>query len=194
MFHNFLQSNDNSLLATTNIPSGHDEPSTSKDIHNGKHDLPLGEINTCPIRTEMQHHDDSTKSESNRNELKQAQILIVEAEKELCALFSDYLSSLGMNADATDRGDEALDRVLDRKEKERPYDAIIVDTHLQNSNGIDVAKRIRSEKPEQKMILVTTTPMENLPADCLETAGFKENDILTMPFKMSKLASKLKNQ
>jgi hypothetical protein len=36
--------------------------------------------------------------------------------------------------------------------------------------------------------------MENLPADCLEMAGFKENDILTMPFKMSKLASKLKVQ
>jgi len=43
------------------------------------------------------------------------------------------------------------------------------------------------------LVVVTTTPIENLPAECLETAEIKEKDILTMPFKLSKLEKVLRN-
>lgn len=128
----------------------------------------------------------------DNNELAQIQVLIAEAENELLVLFREYLSSIGLHTDTTDKGDEAIDRFLERKNKEKPYDAIVLDTHLQDSSGLDVAKRIRAEKPDQKIVLVTTTPKENLPSECLKTAGLKENDILTIPFKMSRLASALK--
>lgn len=134
--------------------------------------------------------------DKNRNllkrELEQAHILIAEDESELLVLFREYLSSLGINTDTADRGDMALDRFLERKDKEKPYDAIILDTHLCNPSGPDVAKRIRLEKPDQKIVLITTTPKENLPKDCLEAAGIKDNNILTIPFQLSKLASVLK--
>ena len=120
--------------------------------------------------------------------------MIAEAENELLVLFREYLSSLGLHTDTVDRGDEALFRFLNRKNKKKPYDAIILDTHLHDSSGLDVAKRIHSENPDQKIILVTTTPKEILPTDCLMTAGRKERDILTMPFRLSKLVSVLKNQ
>lgn len=129
----------------------------------------------------------------DNRELEQTQILIAESENELLTLFNTYLCSLGMRTDATNNGHEAIDRFLKSKEKGRPYDAIVLDTHLFGPSGLDVAKRIRSEKPDQKLVLVTTTPKEYLPAECLETAGIKDSDILTMPFKLSKLVTVLEN-
>jgi CheY-like chemotaxis protein len=64
---------------------------------------------------------------------------------------------------------------------------------LSNPSGLDVAKRIRSENPDQKIVLVTTTPKKYLSEECLRTAAIKEKDILTMPFKLANLAMVLRN-
>ena len=136
--------------------------------------------------------EDSQSSEEEK-ELDKLQILIAESENELVSLFEAYLSLLGMNVEKASSGEKALDCVLDSKKKDRPYDAIIVDTHLSNPSGLDVAKRIRNEKPDQKIVLVTTSPKEYLPLECLKTARIKDKDILTMPFRISKLGLVLKN-
>ena len=128
-----------------------------------------------------------------KKDLEQVKILIAEAESELLFLFRTYLTSLGMSIKTANSGDEALDYFNDSKRKNRPYNAIVLDTHLNNPTGLDVAKRIHSEKPDQKMLIVTTTPKEYLPAECLKTAGIEDKDILTMPFRLSKLVTALKN-
>jgi two-component system OmpR family response regulator len=125
--------------------------------------------------------------------LEQTQILIAESENELLTLFREYLSTLGMKAETVRSGHEAIEQFLRSEETQRPYDVIVLDTHLQNPSGLDIAKRIRSQKPDQKLILITTTPKENLQQQCLKTAGIKDRDILTMPFRMSKLVSVLKD-
>ena len=89
-------------------------------------------------------------------------------------------------------GREALDYFNDSKRKEKPYNAIILDTHLDNPSGLDVANRIYLGEPDQKLVLITTTPKEYLPAEDIKTAGIKEKDILTMPFKLSTLVTALK--
>ncbi len=98
-----------------------------------------------------------------------------------------------MNPETVNTGHDALDCFLESKERKRSYDIIVVDTHLFDPSGLDVAKRIRSEKPDQKLVLVTTTPKENLPAECLKTAQINDKNILTMPFKLSRLEEVLKN-
>jgi two-component system, OmpR family, response regulator len=129
----------------------------------------------------------------NNEELEQILILIAESEKELQSLFRTYLSSLGMSIKTANSGHETLDYFLDSKKNGRTYNAIVLDTHLDDPSGLDVAKRIHSENPDQKMVIVTTTPKEYLPVDCLKTAGIKDNEILTMPFNLSKLVTALKN-
>ena len=103
------------------------------------------------------------------------------------------MSSLGINAEIVSSGEKALDSFYVSIKKDRPYDTIIVDTHLSNPSGLDVAKRIRREKPDQKLVIVTTSPKEYLPSECLKTAGIKDRDILTMPFRMCNLETVLKN-
>ena len=132
-------------------------------------------------------------SQSLEKELDKKEILIAEAEDELHWLSSTYMSSLGMNAEIANSGEKAMDCFFGSMKKNRPYDAIILDTHLSNPSGLDVAKRIRREKPDQKLVIVTTSPKEYLPSECLQTAGIKDKDILTMPFRISKLGHVLKN-
>jgi CheY-like chemotaxis protein len=127
-----------------------------------------------------------------KKELSQVQILIAEADSELLFLFRTYLTSLGMRIKTANTGHETLEYFLDSMKKGSQYNAIVLDTHLDNPSGLDVAKRIHSEKPEQTLVLVTTTPKEYLPAESLKAAGIKDKDILTMPFKLSKLVTALK--
>ena len=131
--------------------------------------------------------------ESLEKVVDKTQILIAESEDELLGLFSTYISSLGMNTEIANSGEKAMDCFFGSMKKNRPYDAIILDTHLSNPSGLDVAKRIRREKPDQKLVIVTTSPKEYLPSECLETARIKDKDILTMPFRISKLGLVLKN-
>jgi two-component system, OmpR family, response regulator len=119
--------------------------------------------------------------------------LIAESEKELQSLFRAYLSYLGINTVIANSGDIALDCFFNSKKKEGLYAAIVLDTHIVNPRGLEVAKRIHIEEPDQKLVIVTTTPSEYLPKDCLKTAGIKDNEILTMPFRMSELMTALKN-
>ncbi|WP_148687531.1 response regulator [Candidatus Nitrosocosmicus hydrocola] len=133
------------------------------------------------------------KKQSPKKELEQKQILIGESENELLLLFKSYLSSRGVYTETANSGNEAISRFLESEKEGRLYDVIMLDTHLLNPAGLDIAKRIHSEKPNQKLVLVSTTPTENLPQECLKTAGIKEGDILTMPFKLSKLVEVLRN-
>jgi len=133
------------------------------------------------------------EAQSLHKELEQIQILIAESEKELQSLFRTYLSSLGMSIKTAKTGHETLGYYLDSKKNGRPYSAIVLDTHLANPSGLDVAKRIHSENLDQKMVIVTTTPVQYLPQDCLKTAGIEAKDILIMLFRMSELMTALKN-
>ena len=137
--------------------------------------------------------DSQSSVEVVEEELNKIQILIAESDNELVSLFETYLYLLGIKPDIASSGEKALDCFFDSKKKDRPYDAIILDTHLPNPSGFEVAKKIRNEKPDQKIVLVTTTPKEYLSTECLETARIKDEDILTMPFRISKLGHVLKN-
>lgn len=191
MLHNLLQISDDSSNAKQ--PYRYVKTSSSKGFHKYKHESCVKEASTYSIDDEIQHSKEISNNQSLNNELEQTRILIAEAENELLVLFREYLASRGINTDTADRGDEALDRFLDRKDQGRAYDAIVVDTHLHSPSGLDVAKRIRSENPDQRIVLVTTTPKDHLPADCLRAAGIKDKDIFTMPFKLSNLVSLLRN-
>ena len=115
------------------------------------------------------------------------------AEPELLWLFSTYLYSLGMDIETASSREKTLDSFFSSIKKNRPYDAILLDTHLSNPSGLDVAKIIRSNKPDQKLVIVTTTPKEYLSKDCLKMTALEDKDILTIPFKLSILVKILKN-
>jgi two-component system, OmpR family, response regulator len=129
----------------------------------------------------------------DNKESEQLQILIAESDSDLLTLFKEYLSSLGVKTETATSGQEAIEQFLKSKENKRPYNAIVLDTHLQNLSGLEVAEKIRSEKPDQKVVMITTTPRKYLPEKYLRNARLEDKDILSIPFNLSKLANVLKN-
>ena len=81
---------------------------------------------------------------------------------------------------------------LRRKTREDRNDVVVLDTHLKGLGGLDLAKIMHDKNPAQRIILVTTTPMEYLPKSALKSAMIDEGDILTMPFRLSDFISRLK--
>lgn len=69
---------------------------------------------------------------------------------------------------------------------------VILDTHLKGLGGLDLAKMIHDISPTQRIIMVTTTPMESLPKNVLNSVMIDGADILTMPFRLSNFISRLK--
>jgi len=125
-------------------------------------------------------------------EFEPSKILIAEPEPDILSLFKAFLETLGVRLATVADGETALEVFLEKENKGRPYDVVVLDTHLKGLGGLDLAKIIHDKSPAQRIILVTTTPMEYLPKSALKSAMIDEGDILTMPFRLSDFISRLK--
>jgi two-component system, OmpR family, response regulator len=136
--------------------------------------------------------EDSKPNKSLPEEFVPSRILIAEPEPDILSLFKAFLEKLGVRSVTVADGETALKVFLEKENKGRPYDVVILDTHLKGLGGLDLAKMIHDISPTQRIIMVTTTPMESLPKNVLKSAMIDEADILTMPFRLSDFISRLK--
>ena len=143
-------------------------------------------------KTTPNKFENSKSDKSSSKELKQLRILIAESEPDILSLFKAFLETRGLKSATVADGEEALNVFLEEENKGRPYDVVVLDTHLQGLGGLFLAKMIRSISPTQRIIMITTTPIEYLPKNTLKAAMIDEGDILTMPFKLSAFISRLK--
>lgn len=77
-------------------------------------------------------------------------ILLVDDDKDLCALLQEFLEGDGFNVDAIHSGDEAIKTLLNTDK----YDTVVLDIMMPGMSGIDVLKSVRAEK--QTPILMLT--------------------------------------
>ena len=132
--------------------------------------------------------DDKNNNSQPSNELKQTRILMAESEPEILLLFKTYLDSLGIEAVTVEDGDKALETFIQNKNDGKGYDVVVLDTHLKGKKGLEVAKKIRQSDRSQKIVLVTTSIKEQLPKEELHISAIGDENILVMPFALSKLS------
>lgn len=121
----------------------------------------------------------------------QIRILIVESELDIRLLFKTYLDLVGAESITADDGDKAIGIFQEDKNHGRNYDVILIDTHLKGRLGLDVAKKIYSKSPNQRIVLLTTYMREELSQAALDSAAINDKDILVMPFKLARLSTVL---
>ena len=71
-------------------------------------------------------------------------------------------------------------------EKTNDYDIFIVDTHLRDISGFEVARKIRDRLPYKRIILTTTYSLDNI-SSMIDLIGIKSQDVLFKPFSYSDL-------
>ncbi len=115
---------------------------------------------------------------------KSIKVLVAESEPDLQILYTDYFDSIGIDATVVDSGLNCLDYIR----RHKVFDMIILDTHLSDSAGIEIAKKIREINPIQRIVLTTTYAREQI-SDDLDLTGIERKDILQKPFMFSQLLS-----
>lgn len=77
-------------------------------------------------------------------------ILLVDDETELVSAMTERLNLRGIDADYATTGDQALEKVRQKK-----YDLAVLDVKMPGISGLDLWKLLKKEYPEMKFIFLT---------------------------------------
>ena len=88
--------------------------------------------------------------------LQNARALVVESDYNACSSATHILNRLGMRAEWTMYGKEAVVRVQESIRRKEEYSVIVVDSTLLDMNSIDVVQQISSLTENEKTIIVMT--------------------------------------
>ena len=137
---------------------------------------------------------------SENQKRKSKRILIAEPNSDIQYLYSLFTKQFGFsisNVSIVENGNKCLEILLsntaedNNNNNDNDYDIIILDTHLPDISGFEVARKIRDRLPHKKIILTTTHSLDNI-SNIIDSIGIKSEDVILKPFNFSELFSILK--
>lgn len=111
-------------------------------------------------------------------------ILVVEDELDLQEAIADGLRIDGYAVDTCDNGADAYELLYVEN-----YDLCVLDLNLPNTDGLEVLSKIRDEKPELKVLILSAR--SNV-ADKVTGLDIGANDYLSKPFDFAELEARIR--
>ena len=111
-------------------------------------------------------------------------ILLIEDDERILELVDIHLKDLFCESTKTNLGQDGLHQALTKK-----FDLIILDIMLPDMNGVEICRRIRSEKDTTPILMLTARSEEIDKIIGLETGA---DDYLTKPFSIRELMARIK--
>lgn len=96
------------------------------------------------------------KEDAQNSELAGLPVLVVDDDTITCETVTNILRNIGMEADWTDNGINAVEMVAYRHQKRTDYLAVILDWKMPGIDGIETARRIRAEVDANVPIIILT--------------------------------------
>lgn len=110
-------------------------------------------------------------------------ILVVEDDKRIADNLEKILKSRSFAVDTAYNGNIGLEKALDEC-----YDLLILDWMLPDIEGIDIAKKLREEKINTPILILTAKSQLE---DKIEGLNIGADDYLTKPFEMGELLARI---
>jgi DNA-binding NtrC family response regulator len=111
---------------------------------------------------------------------RQTNVLVVDDEKTVCNSCRKILTQEGYKVDVAVSGEEALKKV-----KDNGFDVIITDWKMPRIDGFEVTRKIKEEKPNVVVIMITGYPsVEN----SIKAIRSGVTDLVTKPFTPEELS------
>ena len=142
----------------------------------------------------------STENQKKKDK-KPKRILIAEPDSDIHVLYSLFTKQYGFSISdvkVVQNGNKCLEIIHSNRNdnnennnENNDYDIFIVDTHLSDISGFEVARKIRNRLPHKRIILTTTYSLDNI-SSMIDSIGIKSQDVLFKPFIYSDLVSILK--
>ena len=152
----------------------------------------LNEMHTITIDLNQS----TAENQQHKKNKKTKRILIVEPEPDIRYLYSLFTKQYDFSisdVSIVENGNKCLEIVFSNIDNNNNYDIIILDTHLHDISGFQVARMIRDKLPHKKIILTTTYSLDNI-SSRIDSIGIKREDVILKPFSYSDLVSILKEQ
>lgn len=112
-------------------------------------------------------------------------ILIVEDEMDLQEAIAEGLRIDGYAVDTCEDGDTAYELLYVEN-----YDLVILDLNLPGMDGLEVLDKIREEKPNLKVLILSA---RDSVSDKVKGLDLGANDYLTKPFDFEELEARIRN-
>lgn len=111
-------------------------------------------------------------------------LLIVEDEKDLREAIAEGLRIDGYAVDTCNNGEEAYHLLY-----VEAYDLVVLDLNLPGMDGLEVLEKIRDEKPELKVLILSA---RNSVDDKITGLDLGANDYLVKPFDFAELEARIR--
>ena len=111
-------------------------------------------------------------------------ILVVEDERLLCDGIAEDLELEKYTADRCYDGADAYERLL-----AEPYDLVILDLNLPGMDGLELLRRIRLERPELRVLILSARAQLS---DKVAGLDLGADDYLTKPFDLEELEARVR--
>ena len=111
-------------------------------------------------------------------------VLIIEDDKDIANLIAIHIADLGFEIDKAFDGKEGLLKALNTV-----YKIIILDIRLPGLDGLEVCKKLRQEKNQTPILMVTSKSEE---IDKIIGLELGADDYLTKPFSIRELMARVK--
>ena len=113
-----------------------------------------------------------------------SRVLIIEDDREISDLISIHLKDMDLDVSQSYDGKDGLLRAVNEK-----YDLIILDIRLPYLDGLELCKKLRMEKI-QSLVLILTSKSEEI--DKVLGLEIGADDYLTKPFSIRELVARVK--
>ena len=113
-------------------------------------------------------------------------VLVVEDDLDLATLIKVNLGELGLTIDHCADGQVGCAAAL-----EKDYRLILLDVMLPSMNGLDICRKVRDNKPEQAIVMLTAKDSETDRVLGLELGA---DDYMTKPFSIRELQARVRSQ
>jgi CheY-like chemotaxis protein len=130
----------------------------------------------------------SSKAE-NEKKLPPIEVLVIDDDEVLLETACDTLKALGTAAERAESGQEALEKLLAKKQSDKSYDVIIMDWKMPGVNGVELTKKIRRIAGDDISILLVSAYDWTQIEDDAKQAGI--NGFISKPLFRSSLFKKI---
>ena len=112
-----------------------------------------------------------------------ARILLVDDDKELMSIFSEYLSAFGFQFELAENAAEARSRL-----EQNQFDLVLSDFNMPGESGLDLLKHISSHYPELPFIMMSGSGYSGLKTQAMAMGS---TEFISKPFEFRKIVELL---
>jgi CheY-like chemotaxis protein len=151
------------------------------------------------VRSRISDAHSSTLEINPASSAAKTSILIADSSDDMHLLYRRYFSRFSsVELVIVKDAKKCLEHVLlpdggDGSSLGKPFDAVVIDSHIRDASGLHVAKKILEEKPEQKIVFTTTWSPESMKSELrLHSLDMFNCSVLQKPFPLKELFSLIK--